>query len=297
MKVRYMPEAGFGQAPAFVEYEGDAPADQAPLYQRQGYLKLNLDCQDVEVHERWKAAPGKSEEPDGYALPQRSIWATGVIGQARWGRFSLSYFGHSETYEELAVSIHRSQDEVRTYLAGNPIRDDLDIDLMNNPGFFLEVHLEAERYDALEVALVKPGARLRLSVDAGLFRDFYATWSPSISEGRIIKFLDTVDDVENAAEMPKSMLERFDNLEEDIGPPVEISVVWPAGERATPLAGLGQHADDEDSELEVGARHAGKVPGLAQASAGQSKGLGRIVALLMWGTLLVWGAVTLAGRL
>ena len=87
------------------------------------------------------------------------------------------------------------------------------------------------RLAALLKELSTPGAVLHISVKSDRFRNFYAEWSPSISEGRVIKLLDSKRDVENADEIPEGfwLTPEFQReLVSDLdNPPVTISVGRP----------------------------------------------------------------------
>lgn len=132
----------------------------------------------------------------------RSISANGKIQPARWGKYSLSFLGENGSTRDIAISIHENAEGEAATLSGLNIEGDLDLE--GHHYFFLELHVKQERFSTLSKELSTPGAALHISVRSDRFRDFYAEWSPSISEGRVIKFLDRKRDVENADEIPES---------------------------------------------------------------------------------------------
>jgi hypothetical protein len=160
---------------------------------------------------------------------RRSISANGTIQPARWGGYSLSFFGENGSTREIEISIHENTEGEAATLSGLNIEGDLDLE--GHHSFFLELHVHRERFSALSKELSTPGAVLHISVRSDRFRNFYAEWSPSISEGRVIKFLDNKRDLENADEIPESFWHTPEFQRELISdpdnPPVTISVGRP----------------------------------------------------------------------
>ncbi|MFX4219700.1 MAG: hypothetical protein ACMVO3_01255 [Thalassobaculum sp.] len=100
----------------------------------------------------------------------------------------------------MSIRISDGGVEERAYFAGMEDIDEFDV--KTGELFFLEIHLPTERFDTLVGAISQHRAQLWADMSVSAFRGFYATWSPSIDEGRVIKFLNRSDDVENADEMP-----------------------------------------------------------------------------------------------
>lgn len=227
LKVRFLPKGGFEKNGAFIEYEGDEPSGDEAEYQRQGFLTLDIACADFKLG----TSLGVTCEFDEVEEREfrRSISAKGTIQPARWGRYSLSFLGEKAATREIAVSIHESSVGEAATLSGINIEGDLDIETWHE--FFLEIKVHRERFSALLKELSVPGAVLHLSVRANRFRGFYAQWSPSISEGRVIKFLDTERDVENADEIPEDFWRtpefQRELLSDTDNPPVTISIGRP----------------------------------------------------------------------
>lgn len=236
LKVRFLPEGGFNERGAFIEYEGGEPTGEEAEYQRQSNLRLDIACSGLKVGTSLGVICEYEEvEERKYS---RAIVATGVIQPSRWGQYELSFLGDKRTTHEIAISIRESPVGESATMAGIKESADLDLDEMNE--FFLEIDVHHERFPALLEELSFPDAALRISAHAYRFQGFYAEWSPSISNGRVIKFLNRVRDVENADEIPKdfwlsSEFQRklLSNLDT---PPVTISVGRPLRpERSGPI--------------------------------------------------------------
>ena len=69
--------------------------------------------------------------------------------------------------------------------------------------FFVQIEMFSDRFDRLVSELSHSDAELRIHISTEKFRNFYATWSPSISEGRVIKFLGSKRDIENQEDIPE----------------------------------------------------------------------------------------------
>lgn len=227
LKVRFLPEGGFNKNGAFIEYAGEAPSGNEAEYQRQGYLTLDLICTDFKLGTSFGVVSEYEEVKE--RKHRRSISANGKIQPARWGKYSLSFLGENGSTRDIAISIHENAEGEAATLSGLNIEGDLDLE--DHHYFFLELHVNQERFSTLSKELSTPGAALHISVRSDRFRDFYAEWSPSISEGRVIKFLDRKRDVENADEIPESfwLTPEFQRelISDRDNPPVTISVGRP----------------------------------------------------------------------
>lgn len=243
LKVRFRPEGGFAKNGAFIEYQGDVPNGDEAEYQRQGYLTIDITCTDLKVGMSLGVLCEQEEVEE--RKHRRSISANGTIQPARWGRYSLSFLGQKSSTHNVAISIHENTKREMATLAGLSLEGDLDLE--GQQYFFLEIYVHQERFAALLKELSTPGAVLHIRVKSHCFRNFYAQWSPSISEGRTIKFLDDKRDVENADQIPDDFW-RTPEFQRDLvsnpeDPPVSISV----GRPLQPLlAALSTEEDKED---------------------------------------------------
>lgn len=244
LKVRFLPEGGFDKNGAFIEYQGDEPSGNETEYQRQGYLTLDIACRDFKIG----TSMGVTCEHEDVEEREfrRSISATGAIQPARWGRYSLSFLGQEKSTHQIEVSLHESNVGEAATLAGINMEGDLDLD--DHHYFFLELQVHRERFAALLKELSMPGAVLHISVRSDRFRGFYAKWSPSISEGRMIKFLDSKRDVENADDIPEDFWRtsefQRELLSDTDSPPVTISV----GRPLHPLQSAPTHVEDDEED-------------------------------------------------
>jgi hypothetical protein len=104
LKVRFLPEGGFGKNGAFIEYEGAEPSGDANEYQRQSHLRLDIACADLKIGTHMEVLC-EYEEVEERKF-RRSISANGTIQPARWGQYSLSFLGEKSSTREIVVSIH-----------------------------------------------------------------------------------------------------------------------------------------------------------------------------------------------
>lgn len=227
MRVVFLPDGGFQKSGGFIELDDGAEITGAEeVYQRQGYLTLRLTCRDTEIRhgvEVW------NEEKDADPTKRssfRAITATGDIQKSRWGRFSLSILGRTTEHSSMGVTIRENEAGEAVFAAG--MSGDSDLDHEYDESFFVDVVITRERMDTIIRELQMPGAELRLDVRVSHFPMFYAPWSPSIDEGRVIKFLDRERDVENAEDVPDDFWNRdfhSDALANAERRPVNIAVV------------------------------------------------------------------------
>lgn len=227
LKVRFLPESGLAKSGAFIEYESEEPTGEEAEYQLQSYQTLDIACSDLKVETSLEViCVYENIEKRQYG---RVIGATGVIQPARWGRYYLSFLGEKRKTDRIAINTRENAIDEAATLAGLKMESDLDIKEVQN--FFLEINLHHDRFAVLLKELSIPEAALHISVRADHFRDFYARWSPSISEGRMIKFLDNKRDVENADEIPENFWRssefQRELLSNSDSPPATISVGRP----------------------------------------------------------------------
>lgn len=153
------------------------------------------------------------------------INATGTIDRERYGQFSLAFFGEKTVHHKVNVQIRGREGPERVYVSGFPANDDFD--MTNEESFFVELAVSPDRMQLILTELQQLGAVMKIRVSMARFRGFYASWSPSISEGRLIKFLDRQEDVENHADIPEDFLKSYLAFEDDdqefIDHPVQIT--------------------------------------------------------------------------
>lgn len=121
-----------------------------------------------------------------------------------------------------------------------------DLDGESVDEFCVYIDLIQDRFDRLLSELKYPDAQLGIDINTATFWNFYARWSPTISEGRVIKFLNRKSDVENHEEIPEDF---FDEFPEDyLGNDNLLSI---RVKRNTVVATLLEQAPLRVSEFEV----------------------------------------------
>lgn len=242
---------GFIEAP-----EGQELTGEELVYSRQSYTTLHLHCKDIvyrscfDVVRLHRPQGEESVEP---ASARESISATGIIGRSRWGMFSLCLLGCSNEHTEIAVHITTGDTE-EAWLGGSKSIDDLDLDVPE--GFSLDVVVSKENFDQVLMSLQKPNASLMLTVAVDRFPKFFTTWSPSISDGRVIKYLESKADVENADEIVDGFLEGTDvegynryDFRDRTNKPVSISVhTILTDSKGKPKADTEDYLEEEKAE-------------------------------------------------
>lgn len=251
MKVRFLPKGGFNNNGAFIEYEDDAPTKNLREYQRQSYLTLDIIATTFNVGTRM----GVNCEFEEVKVRKcrKTISANGKIQPARWGKYTLSFLGENSTTSEIFITIHENSNGEAAAIAGFNSNGDIDLD--DKQEFFIELQIYPDRFAKLLNELSIPGALLHISVHADRFRDFYAEWSPSISEGRVIKFLDNKRDVENADEIPEDFWRTNEFQKELVSdpedPPVTIIVRRPMQAPLAAPSSEEKNKDDWDTDDEA----------------------------------------------
>lgn len=189
----------------------------------------------------------RKSQSEAQAVDQRE-WDN--TARPLWARqYSLSFFGESGSTREIATSIHENTEGEAVTLSGINMEGDLDLE--GHHYFFLELQVHRERFSALLKELSTPGAVLHISVRSERFRDFYAAWSPSISEGRVIKFLDSKRDVENAEEIPEDFWRTPEFQRELISDPENPPVTISVGRPLHPLLSISSTAEGDKDEWDA----------------------------------------------
>ena len=218
MRVIFLPEGGFNKNGAFIEVpEGHEPTGNEPEYQRQGYLNVPLSCTDIRVSTRIGVKKSARIEEGGSNQSTMSthISAIGNIEGEEYDRYSLSFLGQKSVHHSVNVSIREAEGRERSHASG--FIDTGEFGEKHDQSFLVEIVVTPDRMKFILSELQKPGAILKIVVSFSRFRGFFATWSPSIREGRTIKFLNNDRDVENADEMSKDFntADYLDDEDED----------------------------------------------------------------------------------
>lgn len=223
MKIKYITDGGFNKSGGFVENE-DNGSDENKIYERQGYLGVTIKCRDILIVNDIVSHDYSKD------TVQRRISATGDFEPARWGKWRLSLLGSKQTHNSISIHIQEGLDKNEFFTAGgSPASDANDIDLDFDETFYIEVILSPVRFSHLIDQLSNSPCDLILYVRFGAFPRFLATWSPSISEGRIIKYLSDSTNVENGDDIPEDYFKKAndDGGLFDDSPPVSMFVTKP----------------------------------------------------------------------
>ena len=245
--IHFVPEGGFGKAGGFVEVAFNSlPSGKETIYQRQAHLTVELLSGQVEVVTTIQNSPkSEASESSKYSC-RRSLLCKATIVQSRWGHFKLSHLGSPKLHNTISLSIHETDSE-GTWAGGLEAADDLDFN--RDEEFYLEVRVLKPRFDQIISELMLPNTELRAFANFGAFNGFLAEWSPSISDGRVIKFLGNQRVVKNMNEVPIDFFSHQSGLEfSDIGGTVTIR----ASRKITDLKPsiLYENADQNDLLLE-----------------------------------------------
>lgn len=231
MKIRFIPKGGFNKKGAFIEYEGEEPTGNELEYERCGFLTIELVCDQLKIHTALDIV-NKSEGTSITDLAVRK-YITGIcsIQPAMWSQFSLSFLGQKREHSSINLSLHAGKEGDIAMFSGFYFEGDQDV--QSRDRFSLELVLSSARFEALLLELSKASTSIFVKVDVDKFAGFYATWSPMISDGRVIKFLNEKHDVENLGDIPEDFWGSGSEMEERLlswnSPPVSLAAVRPLG--------------------------------------------------------------------
>jgi len=193
--VVFHPEGGFEKAGSFTE------GNKADEYERQGFLTLEVACKKLSYVRSWGLETDYSNKDELAETSTERFSGQGVIQSSQHGCYSLSLLGSRQAHTTLKISIHRSEGK-RVAVIPFTASDDMD-----NPWdehFWLEVHLDEISFTELRDELrANPDFSIMISVKLDGMHGLYTTWSPSVSDGRVLKFLDNKKDVSNHSAMPE----------------------------------------------------------------------------------------------
>jgi hypothetical protein len=221
-EVIFRPTGGFNKTGSFTE------GNDGVEYERQGYLTLKLACKKLAYARTWGLEKDYDNKDDLADLSAETLSGKGIIKQSQWGRFSLSFLGSRRTHTTLDVSIRKGEEK---HISVVPFKANNDLDQSWDEHFSIDVRLDEKTFGELRDELrANPAFLVMITAKLDGMRGLYTTWSPSISEGRILKFLDDKKDVSNQSDMP----EEFHSVGVNDRLPFTISV--------------GQFDNDEDED-------------------------------------------------
>lgn len=197
MEIEFIKNGGFNESGGFIEYEGEKTGDE-PVYQRDGFLTVDMKCRDIQVVDNIiPSYRGKAEI-------QRGISAVADFEPALWGSWRLALLGSKRTHQSVTVNIRESADDKEAFHAGGRSASDRDdIDFNHDESFYVDAVIAPAEFRRLLDALSEGGCDLQMRVSFGLFPNFLTTWSPSMSEGRTVKFLEREYEILNGEDFRK----------------------------------------------------------------------------------------------
>lgn len=304
MRIVFIPEGGFHKTGAFVELGPDEElSDSHPRYERDISGKIDLVCYNLTISYRYKVDPHPRPTEDALGpYPLRLVTSVGHIqASKRWcfDRSRLSVFGKEREHSSINVTIcevRPESTEVPTFIGGSAYEN---IDLFYEEEFSLWVPVETPRMDEIMQELEREGSTLTLEVNVSNFPGFYSQWSPSFTEARLFKFLETRNDIENQEDVPKEFWERQTEdylLNLDLGAPVTIVV---SHSRTSPKTG-----DDTEDEDDIFGDDDATDPdtqtpdplfaAIASLRADTEAHQKRLRSRILWAALIIAGAILLA---
>lgn len=195
LEVHFHPEGGFSKTGSFTE--GDDPAE----YERQSYITISVIYKSLSYSRTWGLEKKVGDDGNLTEVCAETLTGNGVIRDSHWGRYSLSFLGSRRTHSNLELSIRKGQEK---HISIVPFKAVNDLDLSWDEHFALEVRLDEKSFVELRDELRNnPDFSIVIVTRLDGMGGLYTTWSPSISEGRVLKFLDDRRDVSNLSALPE----------------------------------------------------------------------------------------------
>jgi hypothetical protein len=195
LDVVFHPKGGFSKQGSFTD------GNKANEYERQEFLTLEVACKKFSFVRSWGLETDYDNEDELTEANAERFGGQGVIKRSQHGRYSLSFLGSRQAHTTIDISIHKSK---RKHISIVPFKASDDMDNAWDEHFCLQVRLDETSFAELRDELrANPDFSVLISVKLDSMRGLYTTWSPSISEGRVLKFLDDKKDVSNHSAMPE----------------------------------------------------------------------------------------------
>jgi len=252
MKVKFLPEGGFGKNGAFVEYQGEEPLENAEQYQREGFIAFTAICKELTVCSHFALRDErKGSETEGCSA---SVFLSGdaEIEDDLHGRWRLSFLGHEKEHDHVRILLHQTSGREKVHFCGHYSERDFDSEGFDE--FFVEAYLADERFELVLRQMSQPNAELHLRINPAVFPDFYATWSPSNRDGRVIKCLNEVRDVENYKDIPAdfNLADTKQKIRSEVGAdPIYLYVKRPLREASQKESSDPDQEDEDSNRNEV----------------------------------------------
>ncbi len=166
-------------------------------------MTLEVVCSNLAYARTWGLERDYGNKDELVDLNSEMLEGKGRIRRSQWGRYSLSFLGSRRTYTTLDVSIRKGEAK---HISIVPFKEtsDINLDQSWDEHFSLDVRLDEKSFGELRDELrANPAFSILITTKLDRLRGLYTTWSPSISEGRMLKFLDDRKDVSNHVDMPE----------------------------------------------------------------------------------------------
>ncbi len=200
LTVRFSPGGGFHRRGAFTESGSRAE------YEFPEFVTIEALADNLHHQRQWGLGWGHPRTNEaGEFLPTdgQVLIGRAVLQPSTHGQYSLSFLGSSRRHTVLDLAIHRGPGRYAV-LVGLPATDPDDIDLSWDEHFAVDVRLEAAAFDQLAEAFrADPHQAIKVAMRLDDMPGLYATWSPSVSNGRTLKVLDRDSDVSNLDDVPQ----------------------------------------------------------------------------------------------
>lgn len=196
LKVSFQQNGGFNRNGCFVEDDKDEE------YEKVSFMSPEIVSPELTFVRGWNKVE-RYENSEITFNEEQSEYFRGkaTIAPSRSGQYMFSIFGSKGTHETVEVHIRKS-DQISCAII--PVKENADIDFSSEERFIVQITLAAASFEDFRSEYFSRKQRLVISLRLGGMEGVYTTWSPSISEGRVIKFLDERDDISNVADTPSS---------------------------------------------------------------------------------------------
>ena len=130
--------------------------------------------------------------------PEKVTTALGeaTLCESRYGKNTLSLFGSNRTYTKIDIVIVRdTSSEEYALLTGLPEQEATEFSDFESEGFGLDIHLGAERFDALIDSISNNSSSIELTIDLTYLPSLFGEAQISDDIGRDYKYLESQNDL------------------------------------------------------------------------------------------------------
>ena len=167
-------------------------------YIRCEYITVNLQCELVRHSKRLSFTPSLNDtdelgnevllDPD-YRRTER-VELIGHIGKSRLGGWhSFSFFGSSNRINSINVDLATIEGGATAGAIIYGLEASHDFDFDSEEELSISIGMPEEQYSYYVAHLLERGSKLQITLKLDQCLQCFTSWSPSIDEGRIIKYL------------------------------------------------------------------------------------------------------------